>query len=64
MPSAVIRYFRYSAASKELHVVFQSGRRYTYQDVPEKVFLAMKAAFSKGEYFNEHVRNQYRFVRD
>jgi hypothetical protein len=64
MPSAVIRSFRYDAASRRLHIVFQTGRRYIYEDVPEDLVRDMKAAFSKGEFFNAHIRDRFRFVRD
>jgi hypothetical protein len=63
MPSTVIRAFHYDPVRLELHVVFQSGRRYTYRDVPPETFQAMKAALSKGEFFNTHIRDQFRFVR-
>ncbi len=63
MPSAVIRYFRYDAASRDLLVVFQSGRQYVYQDVPKETHDALKAAFSKGEFFNTHIREHFRFIR-
>jgi hypothetical protein len=63
MPSTVIRSYRYDPARCQLAVVFQSGRRYVYEDVPNEVFESMKRAFSKGEFFNNHVRDQYRFVR-
>jgi hypothetical protein len=63
MPSTVIRAFHYDTASHELLIIFQSGRRYTYQDVPLELFQAMKAAFSKGEFFNAHIRDRFSFVR-
>lgn len=63
MPSTVIRAFFYDAANGELSVVFRSGRRYVYRGVPETVYQRMRAAFSKGEFFNLHVRDRYRFVR-
>lgn len=62
MPSNVIRSFSYDAAKRELHVVFQSGRRYTYLEVPEATFHDMKASFSKGEFFSRSIRSRYRFV--
>ena len=34
MPSSVIRSYHYDPARRELSVVFQSRRRYTYIDVP------------------------------
>ena len=63
MPSTVIHWFNYASQRRELVIQFHSGRRYAYLDVPEAVFLAMKLASSKGEYFNAHIRDRYRFVR-
>jgi lysyl-tRNA synthetase class 2 len=44
--------------------MFQSGRMYVYEDVPEELATRMRAAFSKGEFFNDHIRDRFRFVRD
>jgi lysyl-tRNA synthetase class 2 len=63
MPSTVIRSFRYDPGHRELVVTFQTNRCYSYRDVPEDVFLAMKSSFSKGEFFNAHIRDKYGFVR-
>jgi KTSC domain len=63
MPSTVIRSFEYDATSEDLLIVFQSGRRYIYQGVPREIFQALQASFSKGEFFNAHIRDRYRFVR-
>jgi hypothetical protein len=64
MPSSVIRAFSYDADRQQLKVVFTTGRRYSYQDVPAALFEAMKAAFSKGEFFNAHIRDRFTFTRD
>jgi hypothetical protein len=64
MPSTVIRSFRYNADSRKLFIVFQTGRRYTYEDVPVETYEAMKGSFSKGGFFNAHIRNNFSFVRD
>jgi lysyl-tRNA synthetase class 2 len=40
-------------------VVFRSGRRYVYSDVPEATADAMRRAFSKGEFFNAHIRDRF-----
>jgi hypothetical protein len=64
MPSTVIRSFKYDADSRKLYIVFQSGRRYTYESVPAETYLAMKGSFSKGEFFNAHIRNNFSFVRE
>lgn len=63
MPSTVIQSFEYHANRRELLVVFRSGRRYIYEDVPEDIHQGMRRSFSKGEYFNEHIRDRYAFRR-
>jgi hypothetical protein len=47
MPSRVIRSFGYDADSRRLFIVFQTGRRYTYEDVPVETYEAMKGSFSR-----------------
>ena len=59
MPSAVIRSFGYDEESRTLLVVFRSGRRYHYLDVPAEVVKELRAAFAKGEFFNAHIRGRY-----
>ncbi len=63
MPSTVIRCFRHDPATARLLVVFQSGRKYVYSPVPEATAQAMRRAFSKGEFFNEHIRDRFAFER-
>lgn len=60
MPSSVIRTFFYDASRQELRIVFQTGRQYLYKDVPEAIFEGFKQAFSKGSYFNTHIREHFR----
>ena len=61
MPSTVIRRFEYRAPERELLIEFVSGRRYVYLDVPEPEIASMRSAFAKGRYFNQHIRDRYRF---
>lgn len=63
MPSTVIRSYSYEPETAELIVNFQSGRSYTYQDVPRGVVSGMSSAPSKGVYFNRHIRGKFSFVR-
>ena len=63
MPSSVIRDFDYDAAEHRLDVQFVSGRRYSYFDVPSEVVEEMRAAASRGSYFNRRIRDRYRFIR-
>jgi lysyl-tRNA synthetase class 2 len=61
MPSTVIRAFRYHAPARELEIEFTSGRCYRYQDVPPQIAAGMRAAFSRGSYFNRHIRDKFVF---
>jgi len=59
MPSTVIRSFAYRAEARELDVLFTTGRRYVYCDVPKEAAEALRAAFAKGRHFNSHIRGRY-----
>lgn len=63
MPSSVIRAFSYECGTHRLIIDFQSGRRYAYLDVPPEIPAALRAAHSRGSYFNRRVRDHYAFVR-
>jgi lysyl-tRNA synthetase class 2 len=63
MPSSVIRAYRYNPESRDLLVVFQTGKRYVYRKVPPETHEALKAAFSKGYFFNRHIRDHFRYER-
>jgi hypothetical protein len=63
MPSTVIRSFEYDAETRELWVLFRSGRSYVYQQVPPETFEGMRRAFAKGEYFNAEIRDRFPFIR-
>jgi hypothetical protein len=45
-------------------IVFQTRRSYTYKRVPPEIYAAMKAAFAKGPFFNQHIPGEYAFVRN
>lgn len=59
MPSSVIHAFDYDQANQALEVHFVSGRRYRYAGVPADVAEAFRAAFSKGQFFNKHIRDNF-----
>lgn len=60
MPSTVIKRFDYRPETCELEVLFVTGRRYLYADVPAEEANAFRAAFAKGVYFNRRIRDRYR----
>jgi hypothetical protein len=62
MPSTVIRAFEYRPETRELEVLFTTGRRYLYSQVPPEAAEALRGAFSKGRHFNTRIRGRYPFV--
>jgi len=63
MPSTVIKNFTYDEASATLTIVFTSGKVYKYLDVPHHIYQDMKQSFSKGIFFNTHIKDIYSFQK-
>jgi lysyl-tRNA synthetase class 2 len=64
MPSSVIRSFAYHPSRRRLEIEFTSGQVYGYRDVPPELVEAMRRSFSKGEFFNAHIRDRFAFDPD
>ncbi|MBA3677398.1 MAG: KTSC domain-containing protein [Sphingosinicella sp.] len=62
MPSTVIRAAHYDIDKAKLDILFTTGRRYIYHDVPPLEAERFRAAFSKGRYFNANIRDAYAFT--
>jgi hypothetical protein len=62
VPSTVIRSFSYRPVERELEIVFTTGRRYVYHDVPAEAAEAFRGAFAKGRHFNRRIRDHYPFT--
>lgn len=63
LQSSVLLAAGYDAAQRVLRALFRNGRLYDYLDVPRQSWAALRAANSKGRYFNAHIKAQYRFRR-
>ncbi len=63
MPSSVLRRYAYDSAAQRLDIEFVSGRRYSYHDVPERIWNRLLAATSKGSFFTRRIRDHFRFTR-
>ncbi|MBS1984510.1 MAG: KTSC domain-containing protein [Bdellovibrionales bacterium] len=53
----------YDPSSMTLEVLFTKGGLYQYFDVPEVVFQELLQAGSKGRYFNQNIKNNYRYIK-
>lgn len=63
MPSTVVAAITYHPESSTLRVRYVSGMVYDYKAVPAEVYANMKAAFSKGEFLNKHLKGKYKFEK-
>ncbi|HTU13334.1 MAG TPA: KTSC domain-containing protein [Allosphingosinicella sp.] len=62
MPSSVIKAAYYRPDEAVLDILFTTGRRYLYHDVPLDEAERFAAASSKGRYFNARIRERYAFT--
>jgi hypothetical protein len=60
--SSVIRSVAYDEAARELDVTFVSGKTYRYFGVELAVYAEFLDAASKGEFFNQHIKNVFAFA--
>ena len=51
-------------AAGTLTISFRPTGKYIYDDVPSALFDELCRAASAGSYFNEHIKDQFRFRRD
>ena len=63
MPSTVVAAMHYDPEHTTLRIIYRSGMVYDYLGVPPAVYDAMKAASSKGEYLNKHIKGKYAFEK-
>jgi hypothetical protein len=63
MPSSVVASIQYDVSSSTLRVTYVSGMAYDYKNVPEDVYAAMKNAFSKGTFLNQHIKGKYAYEK-
>lgn len=64
MPSTIIGNSSYDPKTQVLSIwLVTNGKRYDYLDVPPETYDAFRAAFSKGRFFNRHIRPQFAVKR-
>jgi hypothetical protein len=57
--STVIRGAWYLPKRRQLDLVFTSGRRYVYSNVPPAIAQGFAEAESKGRFYNREIRNRF-----
>jgi hypothetical protein len=55
----VITFVKYDDDSGELDITFTSGKTYRYLEVPPEIYDGLLDAESKGEFFNENIKDDF-----
>ncbi|MHB0871455.1 MAG: KTSC domain-containing protein [Chloroflexota bacterium] len=61
--SSNLRSVGYDEAAQILEIEFRSGGVYRYYGVPAGVYRELLSAPSKGRYFLDNIREEYRYAR-
>jgi hypothetical protein len=61
MPSSVIKSYSYEPTKCLLYITFVSGITYVYKSVPADIANMLKAAGSKGRYFNHFIKGRFKY---
>ncbi len=61
--SANLSEIGYDPDTKKLHVVFNNGALYHYEDVPQETYDELVESDSIGSFFHEEVRYSFNYVR-
>ena len=61
--SSMILGVRYDEARFELEVIFRTGEKYRYKNVPQFVYEGLMNAESQGQYMRKYILNRYEHER-
>ena len=57
--SSVMTFVKYDDDASELDITFTSGKTYRYLKVPAEVYDGLLDADSKGEFFNDNIKDEF-----
>jgi hypothetical protein len=57
--SSVMTFVKYDHDAWELDITFTSGKTYRYLEVPAEIYDGLLDAESKGEYFNDTIKDAF-----
>ena len=61
--SSQLQEVEYDSETSKLIVTFNNGSKYSYDDVPEKVFVELVSADPIGNYFNRKIKSKCKYVK-
>jgi len=61
--SSTLNSVGYDSQTMTLELEFTSGDVYQYFDVPVEVYLKLRQSESPGRFFNERIKENYRFIK-
>ena len=61
--SSTLNSVGYDSETMTLELEFTSGEVYQYFDVPGDVYLRLRQSESLGIFFNEQIKENYRFIK-
>lgn len=61
--SSQFKKVKYDSDTETLIITFNNGSKYSYEDVPEKVFLDLIRADSLGSFFIKNIKSKYKFTK-
>jgi len=61
--SSTLNSVGYDSQTMTLELEFTSGDVYQYFDVPVDVYLKLRQSESLGRFFNERIKENYRFIK-
>jgi hypothetical protein len=57
--SSVMTFVKYDDDARELDITFTSGKTYRYLEVPSDIYDGLLDAESKGEFFNDNIKDEF-----
>jgi hypothetical protein len=57
--SSAIKAVGYDPSSRRMKITFTQGHTYDFCRVPQSVYEGLMRAFSKGTYYNDHIKERY-----
>ena len=57
--SSMMTRVEYDEEAREFDITFTSGKTYRYLDVPLEIYVGLLDAESKGEFFNDAIKDEF-----